>query len=196
MSRLSLIPPPLLLDAYRHGWFPMGERGTARLDWYSPDPRGILPLDAYHAPARLRRRLRQGLLVASVDTDFLAVIQHCAAAHDETWISDLIVASYAELHRRGHAHSIEVRAGERLVGGLYGVAVGGAFFGESMFHLETDASKVALDVLVTRLQARGFSLLDIQWVTPHLAQFGAVAIPRQEYLKRLARAVGQRVTFT
>jgi leucyl/phenylalanyl-tRNA---protein transferase len=191
----AAIPSALLLDAYRQGWFPMGERGASRLDWFSPDPRGVLPLDGYHAPARLARRVRQGGFRVSVDTVFPEVIRQCAARRDETWISDLIVDSYCELHRLGYAHAVEVWRDEALVGGLYGVALGGAFFGESMFHLATDASKVALHVLVERLRARGFTLLDIQWVTPHLAQFGAVAIPRAEYLERLAAAVARPAAF-
>jgi leucyl/phenylalanyl-tRNA---protein transferase len=195
MNRPALIPPDLLLDAYRQGWFPMGERGTPRLDWFSPDPRGILPLDGYHAPARLLRRLRQGRFRVTLDTAFPAVVRACAGLRDETWISDLIVRSYEELHRRGAAHAVEVWLEDVLVGGLYGVAVGGAFFGESMFHRATDASKAALHALIVRLRERGFALLDIQWVTPHLAQFGAVAIPRAEYLTRLARAVERPVTF-
>jgi leucyl/phenylalanyl-tRNA--protein transferase len=195
MKRPAIIPPPLLLDAYRQGWFPMGERGSSRLDWFSPDPRGVLPLDSFYAPPRLARRIRQGRFRVSVDTAFPEVVRQCAARRDETWISDLIVDSYRELHRLGHAHAVEVWQGEALVGGLYGVALGGAFFGESMFHTVTDASKVALDALVTRLREGGFSLLDIQWVTPHLAQFGAVAIPRAEYLRRLAAAIARPATF-
>ena len=191
----AVIPAVLLLDAYRQGWFPMGERGTMRLDWFSPDPRGVLPLDDYHAPARLGRRLRQGRFGVTIDTAFLDVVRECAARRDETWISDLIIDSYRELHRLGHAHAVEVWLNDALVGGLYGVAVGGAFFGESMFHDVTDASKVALHALVQRLRAGGFTLLDIQWVTPHLAQFGAVAIPRVEYLRQLAAAVARSATF-
>jgi leucyl/phenylalanyl-tRNA--protein transferase len=195
MKRPAVIPPALLLDAYRQGWFPMGERGTARLDWFSPDPRGVLPLARYHAPARLARRVRQSRFRVSLDTAFLDVVRQCAARRDETWISDLIVDSYRELHRLGHAHAVEVWRDEELVGGLYGVSLGAAFFGESMFHTATDASKVALDALVTRLRTGGFTLLDIQWVTPHLAQFGAVAIPRAEYLRQLADAVARSATF-
>lgn len=196
MKRPAVIPPALLLDAYRQGWFPMGERGTARLDWFSPDPRGVLPLDGYHAPSRLGRRVRQGRFRVTVDTAFPDVMRQCAARRDETWISDLIVDSYRELHRLGHAHAVEVWQADALVGGLYGVALGGAFFGESMFHTATDASKVALDALVRSLRAGGFTLLDIQWVTPHLAQFGAVAIPRPEYLRRLAQAVARDASFS
>jgi leucyl/phenylalanyl-tRNA--protein transferase len=195
MTPPPIIPPDLLLDAYRQGWFPMGEQGTARLDWFSPDPRGVLPLDDYHAPARLARRVRQQRFRVSIDTAFPAVLRQCAARRDETWISELIVESYEELHRRGYAHAVEVWQGDALVGGLYGVAHGAAYFGESMFHLATDASKVALDALVARLRQQRFSLLDIQWVTPHLAQFGAVAIPREDYLTHLADAVETDASF-
>jgi leucyl/phenylalanyl-tRNA--protein transferase len=183
-----VIAPDLLLQAYRHGWFPMGERGTARIEWFSPDPRGILPLGAFHVPSHLRRVLRRGLFDITVDTVFENVIRTCAE-RDETWISGQIIESYLELHRRGFAHSVETWQQGRLAGGLYGVSLGGAFFGESMFHTATNASKVALCALVARLSDRGFGLLDIQWVTPHLQQFGAVAIPRTRYLKLLASVV-------
>jgi leucyl/phenylalanyl-tRNA--protein transferase len=195
MSSGHQIPATALLEAYRHGWFPMGERGTTRIEWFSPDPRGILSLEGYHAPRRLLRLLRQDRFQMSVDRDFPAVIRECAAQRDETWISEPIVASYTALHHQGHAHSVEVRRDGALVGGLYGVALGGAFFGESMFHLATDASKVALHTLVMHMRARGFSLLDVQWVTPHLEQFGAIAISRREYLQRLVAALRQPCSF-
>jgi leucyl/phenylalanyl-tRNA---protein transferase len=191
----SGIPPETLLAAYRQGWFPMGQRGSRQVEWFSPDPRGVLPLDRYHAPKRLARLVRQSRFAVTIDTAFLEVVQRCAASRDETWISEVIVTSYANLHRLGHAHSVEVRVGDRLVGGLYGAAIGGAFFGESMFHTMTDASKVALDALIRQLTARGFTLLDVQWRTPHLAQFGVIEIPRDEYLRRLAVAVRQPATF-
>jgi leucyl/phenylalanyl-tRNA--protein transferase len=178
----------MLRAAYRDGWFPMGERGTRHLEWFSPDPRGILPLDGLHVPARLGRTLRSGRFEVRVDSAFGAVMQACAE-RDDTWISDVILESYAALHAAGDAHSVECWRDGRLAGGLYGVALGGAFFGESMFHLDTDASKVALVALVDRLRARGFLLLDLQWVTPHLAQFGAINVPRQAYLRLLRRAI-------
>lgn len=159
--------------------------------WYSPDPRGIIPLEGFHASRRLSRLVRQGRFAVRVDTDFPAVIRACAARQDEegTWIDEEILESYCALHERGLAHSIETWQGDELVGGLYGVALGGAFFGESMFHNATDASKVALVALVERLRERGYVLLDTQWLTDHLAQFGAVEIPRRRYLRLLDAAL-------
>jgi leucyl/phenylalanyl-tRNA--protein transferase len=188
MSSTQVLTPSVLLEAYRHGWFPMGERGTDFVQWFSPDPRGIIPLDDFHVPARLARTLRRGDFAIRVDTAFTTVMRRCAE-RDDTWISERIVAAYARLHKEGHGHSVEVWRQDALVGGLYGVALGGAFFGESMFHTATDASKAALVALVERLRARRFRLLDIQWVTPHLAQFGALNIRRREYLRRLAHAL-------
>lgn len=182
------IDPELLLRAYALGWFPMGTGRRGRIEWFSPDPRGILPIQTFHAPSRLRRVVRQSRFTIRIDTAFEAVMRACAH-RDETWITEDIVASYVSLHRLGFAHSVETWQDDRLVGGLYGVALGGAFFGESMFHTATDASKVALVALVERLRDRGFVLLDTQWVTPHLAQFGGVEIPRADYLERLATAI-------
>ena len=182
------IDPELLLRAYALGWFPMGTGRRGRIEWFSPDPRGILPIQTFHAPSRLRRVVRQSRFTIRIDTAFEAVMRACAH-RDETWITEDIVASYVSLHRLGFAHSVETWQDDQLVGGLYGVALGGAFFGESMFHTATDASKVALVALVERLRARGFVLLDTQWVTPHLAQFGGVEIPRADYLERLATAI-------
>lgn len=182
------IDPELLLRAYALGWFPMGTGRRGRIEWFSPDPRGVLPLDRFHAPSRLRRVVRQSRFEVRLDTAFEAVMRACAH-RDDTWITEDIIASYASLHRLGYAHSVETWQGDALVGGLYGVALGGAFFGESMFHTVTDASKVALVALVDRLREREFTLLDTQWVTAHLAQFGGVEIPRDEYLERLAAAL-------
>ncbi|MDQ3070051.1 MAG: leucyl/phenylalanyl-tRNA--protein transferase [Acidobacteriota bacterium] len=167
------------------------------VQWFSPDPRGIIPLDTFHLSRRLARVLRAPRFEIRIDTAFVDVVRACAARPDAdgTWITDEILDSYDSLFELGHAHSVEVWNGATLAGGLYGVAVGGAFFGESMFHRETDASKVALAALVARLSARGFTLLDIQWVTPHLEQFGATEIPRKEYLQRLARAVDGLCSF-
>ena len=190
-----VLEPALLVQAYRQGIFPMA-MDDGEIGWFSPDPRGVLPLEAMHVSSRLARVIRSGRFEVVVDRDFEGVMRACAADREEgTWISDDIIASYVALHRAGMAHSVEVWRHGRLAGGLYGVHLGGAFFGESMFHVETDASKVALAALVTRLRDRGFSLLDIQWVTPHLAQFGAIEIPRPEYLARLARALVQPCTF-
>ena len=188
------LPLSVLRAAYVDGWFPMGEQGTRLIEWFSPDPRGVLPLTSFHVPARLGRTLRAGRFEIRVDTAFAEVMAGCAQ-RDDTWISDVIRETYQALHAAGEAHSVECWREGRLVGGLYGVALGGAFFGESMFHVETDASKVALAALVDRLRARDFALLDLQWVTPHLAQFGAVEIPRKEYLTRLKAAVERDCVF-
>jgi leucyl/phenylalanyl-tRNA--protein transferase len=189
------IDPELLLRAYALGWFPMGTGRRGRIEWFSPDPRGILPIQTFHAPSRLRRVVRQSRFDVRIDTAFETVMRACAH-RDETWITEDILASYVSLHRLGFAHSVETWQDEQLVGGLYGVAIGGAFFGESMFHTATDASKVALVALVERLQARGFVLLDTQWVTPHLAQFGGVEVARGDYLERLATAIALPARFT
>lgn len=170
------------------------EDGT--LGWFSPDPRGILPLDSFHVPSRLARVVRNGTFDVRVDTSFDDVMRACAERPDDgTWITDEIIGSYTALHRLGLAHSVETWQDGTLVGGLYGVHLGGAFFGESMFHTVTDASKVALVSLVERMTRQGFQLLDTQWVTPHLAQFGALEIPRKEYLSRLAKALQRDVRF-
>jgi leucyl/phenylalanyl-tRNA--protein transferase len=188
------LPVSVLRAAYVDGWFPMGEKGTRLIEWFSPDPRGVLPLTEFHVPARLGRTLRARRFEIRVDTAFAAVMAACAE-RDDTWISDVIRETYGAMHLAGEAHSIECWREGRLVGGLYGVALGGAFFGESMFHVETDASKVALVALVDRLRARGFGLLDLQWVTPHLAQFGATEIRRGRYLQLLRRALALPCAF-
>jgi leucyl/phenylalanyl-tRNA--protein transferase len=191
----AVIDPALLVRAYREGIFPMALE-DGEIGWFSPDPRGVIPLDDFHVPARLARVVRQARFSVSVDRDFAGVMSACAAGRAEgTWISDAILEAYRALFRLGLAHSVEVWRGDRLVGGLYGVHLGGAFFGESMFHRETDASKVALVALVDRLRRRGFTLLDTQWVTPHLEQFGAVEISRTEYLRWLKRAIGKDCQF-
>ena len=189
----------LLVSAYASGWFPMAV-GDAGIRWFSPDPRGIIPLDGFHLPSRLARVVRRGVFQIEINRSFPDVIRACAEAertYDEpgTWIDDEIVESYCALHAAGFAHSVEAWQNGRLAGGLYGVALGGAFFGESMFHRVTDASKVALAALVDRLRARDFALLDTQWVTEHLSQFGAIEIPRRRYLALLAGAVQRDCTF-
>lgn len=187
-----MLPLNEVLLAYASGWFPMADDSDpgGPIRWYSPDPRGIIPLDRFHVPKRLSRTLRRGVFDVRFDTDFRAVIEACAADRDEgTWITDEIVATYVALHEHGFAHSIEVRQDRRLVGGLYGVSLRGAFFGESMFHTVTDASKVALVSLVEHLRAREFLLLDVQWTTPHLERFGAIEISRLQYLRRLRKAL-------
>jgi leucyl/phenylalanyl-tRNA--protein transferase len=169
-----------------------------QIRWYSPDPRGIIPLDTFHAPKRLGRIIRQQRFEVRVDSDFAAVIRACADRTDEegSWIDAEILESYGALHAGGIAHSIETWQDGVLAGGLYGVALGGAFFGESMFHRVTDASKVALVALVERLRARGYRLLDTQWVTEHLTQFGAVEVSRRRYLRMLQEALRIDTTFT
>jgi leucyl/phenylalanyl-tRNA--protein transferase len=194
-----MIPSELLVSAYTSGWFPMAvDEGEIR--WYSPDPRGIIPLESFRVPSRLGRVIRAGTFEIELNRAFDTVIRACAETdrRDDdpgTWIDREIIDSYIELHRLGFAHSVEAWQDGRLAGGLYGVALGGAFFGESMFHSKTNASKVALAALVGHLRARGFRLLDIQWVTPHLEQFGAVEIPRQSYLELLEEAIAIEAAF-
>ena len=188
------IEPELLLRAYSLGWFPMGTGRRGRIEWFSPDPRGILPIESFHAPSRLKRVVRQSRFDVRTDTAFESVMRACAA-RDETWITEDIVHTYVALHGLGLAHSVETWQDGVLVGGLYGVSMGWAFFGESMFHSVTDASKVALVALVERLRSRGFVLLDTQWVTPHLQQFGAIEIRRSDYLERLAAALPLECRF-
>ena len=190
-----VIDTSLLISAYAQGIFPMSmEDGS--IGWFSPDPRGILPLDGFMVSRRLTRLMRQQKFEIAVDRAFEDVMRACAADRDDgTWISEEIIESYVALYRRGLAHSVEAWQDGVLVGGLYGVHLGGAFFGESMFHRVTDASKVALVAFVDRLQAGGFSLLDTQWTTPHLEQFGAMEIPREAYLVRLALAMARRCEF-
>jgi leucyl/phenylalanyl-tRNA--protein transferase len=179
----------LLVAAYRAGYFPMG-MDDGEIGWFSPDPRAILPLDAFHVPRRLGRLIRSRLFSVTIDTAFRRVMDACAAdREDGTWITDEILVAYGQLFDRGFAHSVEVWRDGALAGGLYGVSLGGAFFGESMFHRVTGASKVALAGLVARLQTRGYVLLDTQWTTPLLETFGAVEIPRDQYLARLEQAV-------
>jgi leucyl/phenylalanyl-tRNA--protein transferase len=193
------ITPDLLLQAYRIGVFPMGERrDDPKLYWLDPRLRAVLPLDGFHLSKRLARTVRSDHFDVTADTAFLEVMQACAEprpGHPESWINEPILALYDELHRRGYAHSIECRVGGKLVGGLYGVSIGGAFFGESMFSRERDASKVALVHLVARLIQGGFRLLDCQFMTEHLRSFGAIEIPRDAFKSLLAPAVEATATF-
>ncbi len=190
---MTRLPPKLLISAYLQGIFPMGVDG--RIEWFSPDPRAILPLESFHAPRTLRQLVRQRRFDVQINRSFRAVMEACADREDGTWISREIIRAYTELHRLGLAHSVEAWKDGRLAGGLYGVSIGGAFFGESMFHAARDASKVALVALVERMRERGFALLDVQFMTTHLRRFGAVEIPREDYLARLANAVEMPVTF-
>jgi leucyl/phenylalanyl-tRNA--protein transferase len=188
-----MIDPEVLLQGYRLGVFPMAMADGA-IEWFSPDPRAILPLQAFHVPHTLDRVMRKKTFEVRIDVSFTEVMRQCAG-RPETWINDEIIASYTWLHQLGHAHSIEAWQDGNLAGGLYGVAIGGAFFGESMFHHIRDASKIALLGLVEHLRKRRFVLLDTQWVTPHLQQFGAVEIPRSDYLHLLATAVNLPRSF-
>ena len=182
-----MIPPELLLQGYRLGVFPMAMEDES-IAWFSPDPRAIIPLEDFHVPHALRREWRRKVFEIKVDNRFGEIIRACAKRKD-TWINREIIESYERLHELGYAHSVEAWSKNRLAGGLYGVAIGGAFFGESMFHRVTDASKIALVALVEHLRARKFALLDTQWLTPHLARFGAIEISRKQYLRRLREAV-------
>ncbi len=193
------LTPEILLSAYAAGIFPMGESADdPELFWVDPRRRGILPLDSFHVPKRLRRVIRQGGFEIRCDSAFEAVIRGCAEATEKrpnTWINDEIVRLYAGLFARGAAHSVETWHQDTLVGGLYGVAIGAAFFGESMFSRATDASKVALVHLAGRLRLGGYRLLDTQFLTPHLAQFGGVEITRARYHRLLAEALSYRASF-
>jgi leucyl/phenylalanyl-tRNA--protein transferase len=182
-----MIDPELLLQGYRLGLFPMGMTDDS-IEWFSPDPRAILPLEKFHVPQTLQRVLKKGLFEIKINERFGQVLRACARRED-TWINREIMQSYEQLHTLGFAHSVETWSDGKLAGGLYGVAIGGAFFGESMFHRVTDASKVALVGLVERLRSRKFVLLDTQWSTPHLARFGAKEISRSHYLRLLGQAV-------
>ncbi|MCG3125854.1 MAG: Leucyl/phenylalanyl-tRNA--protein transferase [Phycisphaerae bacterium] len=191
MQRIPEDPPlsaDLILAAYACGVFPMADADGV-ISWFSPDPRCIFELDRVHVPRTLRQTIGRGRFELRIDTAFAAVIDGCADRDEETWISSEIREVYCELHRRGCAHSVEAWQDGVLAGGLYGVALGGVFFGESMFHRVRDASKVALVALLERLRLRGFHFCDTQWQTPHLARFGTVEIPRRVYLRRLSDAL-------
>jgi leucyl/phenylalanyl-tRNA--protein transferase len=184
-----------LVGAYSIGIFPMAdEQGV--IHWYAPDPRTIIPLDRFHASRTLRRICRQNRFEIAINCDFNAVIRACADRPEGTWISPEIMESYSRLHEAGFAHSVEARRDGALVGGVYGVAVGGLFAGESMFRRESNASSVALAALVARLRERGFSLFDVQFQTDHLKRFGAVEIPRTQYELQLAMAIQRPVQFS
>jgi leucyl/phenylalanyl-tRNA--protein transferase len=185
--RTHMIDPELLLQGYRLGVFPMALDDNS-IEWFSPNPRAILPLEDFHVPHALRRVVRKKVFETRINGAFSEVIEACAKRED-TWINREIIQSYTRLHELGYAHSVEAWNEGKLAGGLYGVAVGGAFFGESMFHRVTDASKIALVALVEQLRARKFALLDTQWLTPHLQQFGGIEISRNHYLRLLRRAV-------
>lgn len=193
------VTPEILLRAYAAGMFPMAESADdPSLHWIEPQKRGILPLDGFHLSSRLARLVQQAKYRVVIDQDFEAVINACASPREEggeTWINQPIRQLYGALFKAGFCHTVEVYDGENLVGGLYGIALGAAFFGESMFHRARDCSKVALVHLVARLKAGGFTLLDTQFVTEHLRQFGAIEISRRAYREKLAAALDRDGNF-
>jgi len=197
---MASLTPQLLLGAYASGVFPMAKsRREADLYWIDPDTRGILPIDRFHISRRLRRTLRQHDFRIACNQDFAGIVRACAAQTDgrpETWINPEIERLYGALHDMGFAHSVECWQDNDLVGGLYGVAMGGAFFGESMFSIATDASKIALCHLAARLHHGGYKLLDTQFVTDHLQQFGAIEISRTDYKRRLSEALKENAQFS
>lgn len=194
-----ILTPEILLSAYAQGLFPMAERrDDPTLFWVSPDKRGVIPLDGFHVPKRLARAVRSNRYRVTSDQAFVKVMRACAApapGREQSWINDEILRLYTALHAGGHAHSIECWEGDELAGGLYGVSLGAAFFGESMFSANRDASKVALVTLVEMLRRGGFLLLDTQFLTPHLTQFGAYEIPREDYLARLHVAIAREAIW-
>ncbi len=188
------LQPEILLGAYASGIFPMAD-DSGEIMWFCPDPRAIIPLDGLYISKNLRRRCDSDRFTVTVDQSFEEVMHCCADREDGTWISPEIIEAYTRLHEMGFAHSVETRREGKLAGGLYGVSLGGVFCGESMFHTETDASKVALVHLVRRMNERGFKLLDTQFSTPHLVRLGAVEISRSQYLRRLKLASRLDCTF-
>ena len=187
------LTPQMLLAAYANGYFPMAlEKDDPELYWFSPEERGVLPLDTFHVPKSVKKALAEQRFTLKVDTAFEQVIRACGtltAARDETWINEEIVQLYTALHRMGHAHSVESWHEGELVGGLYGISLGGAFFGESMFSRTPEASKVALVTLVELLREAGYQLLDTQYVNEHLKQFGVEAISKRRYMTKLEKAL-------
>jgi leucyl/phenylalanyl-tRNA--protein transferase len=194
------LAPDWMLEAYRRGIFPMPIKVDRRrlIAWLAPDPRGVLELDSLHISRRLARRLRRGEFQFTINRAFPAVVEGCASPRgddDDCWLTLSMQNAYLTLHSLGHAHSVEVWKDGRLAGGLFGVAIGGLFAAESMFHRATDASKAALAFLVAHLRARGCTLLDVQWTNPHTRSLGAIDIPRTEYASRLAAAVTKNAKF-
>ncbi len=190
---MNILTPELVLVAYQQGYFPMAEP-DGELYWHCPDPRAIVPLDAVQVSRSLRKTIAKEIYDIRFDTAFAHVIR-CCGNREETWISDDIVDVYSRLHFQGYAHSVECWHEERLVGGLYGVSIGGAFFGESMFSTMTDSSKVAFVALTERLKQRGFTLLDSQYINPHMERLGAVEIPRSLFMVELEHALRRRCVF-
>ena len=193
---MMTLTPDMVLQAYRAGFFPMAPcRESAEIRWYDPDIRGVLPIGGLHVPKRLRRTVKKQVYRITFDWAFAEVMRKCSSARSDTWINDEIIALYTELYHQGFAHSVEAWKDGHLVGGLYGIVIGGAFFGESMFSVASDASKVALVHLIARLWRQGFELLDTQFINEHLKQFGVYAVPRTEYLERLEKALGKEISF-
>lgn len=190
----SELTPELVLHGYAQGVFPMGD-DEGSISWFSPDPRCIFDYDHFHIPKSLKPKLNRDHFEVRINNSFKEVMVACGKRPEGTWITDDIIRVYTDLHRVGHGHSVECWRDGQLVGGLYGISLRGAFFGESMFHVETDASKVALVALMHRLENHGFMLVDTQWITPHLEKFGALEIPRDDYLKRLAAALEIQASF-
>ncbi|MGA3065740.1 MAG: leucyl/phenylalanyl-tRNA--protein transferase [Tepidisphaeraceae bacterium] len=199
MATSVSLDPQTLLSAYTRGFFPMAGR-DGRVGWYTADPRGVIPLDSFHVPGTLRALVaktpERGGFEIRINFDFSGTMRACACDRsDGTWINEALISAYTELHQLGFAHSVEAWKDGELAGGLYGVSLGGAFFGESMFHRVRDASKVALVHLVRRLQSRGYELLDSQATTPHLQRFGCLDIPAKQYLQRLRWALKKECDF-
>ncbi|MEK7670702.1 MAG: leucyl/phenylalanyl-tRNA--protein transferase [Bacteroidota bacterium] len=193
-KKAPTLDPDFLLVAYCNGYFPMATSRTGHIEWFSPDPRAIIPLDKFKISRSLKQKVHKKFFEIRIDTAFESVMRACASRED-TWISEEIISVYTELHRRGFAHSVETWHDGKLVGGLYGVAIRGAFFGESMFSRMTDASKVAIVHLVERMKQRSLTLLDAQYMTEHLRVFGTIEIPRSSYLQLLSRALDVHTTF-
>jgi len=188
------LTPEMIVAAYVQGIFPMADEETEEIGWYSPDPRAIFPLDSFHVPRSLKRTIRQEIFEVRIDSAFEEVMRGCAS-REETWISEAIIEAYVGLHRHGLAHSVEAWYDDELAGGLYGVSLGGAFMGESMFTRVTDASKVCLVFLVERLRERGYALLDSQLPSEHLSHYGQILVSRREYLRRLEEALALDCSF-
>ncbi len=187
-----------LIYGYSNGIFPMADSDEGELYWYAPDPRAIIPIDTYRPARSLRPVLNQRIFEVRVNADFESIIRHCAVPRhddDDTWISQEVIAAYTELHRMGLAHSVEAYYQEELAGGLYGVTLGGAFFGESMFYLRPDASKVAFHCLIEILRQQGFELLDTQFINDNVRRFGAIEIPRERYMQLLRKALAKKACF-
>ncbi len=194
MRKKVRLNPSLLLSAYSQGYFPMPDSHSDDILWYRPDPRAILPLDAFHVSHSFRRRLNKQSFQISFDQDFQKIME-CCALHPDTWINNEFIDAYCRLFELGYAHSVEVWCDDKLAGGTYGVGLAGAFFAESMFHFVTDASKVALYALTEHLRQQGFSLLEIQFLTPHLESLGAIEISDSDYIKRLTHALSLNPQF-